>query len=186
MQKEQTYKTALIIEDEQTICALIGSILEEELPVRAYFAFSGAQAIELIGRLTPDLMILDYQLPDMHGLQLYDLLHAPGTTTNIPTLVVSANPPVQELERRHLPYLQKPFDLDELISLAQQLLNRENLPAGPALAPPAPTQPPTSTHTPANPSLCTHSSHLPTLPQEAMKPAASCQSEPEAKRVRTC
>lgn len=183
MHEEHTYKTALIIEDEQTIGTLIGAILEEELPVRAYFAFSGAQAIELIGRLTPDLMILDYQLPDMHGLQLYDLLHAPGTTTDIPTLVVSANPPVQELERRHLPYLQKPFDLDELISLVQQLLSREDHPAGPTLAPPAPTQPPPSTHTPANPSPCSRSPCLPTPPQEVMGPATCCQRGSEARRA---
>ncbi|HEY1348005.1 MAG TPA: response regulator [Ktedonobacteraceae bacterium] len=122
MHEESVCKTVLIVEDEQIIGDLIGEILRDELHTRAYLALNGAQAMALIERLTPDLIILDYQLPDMHGLQLYDHFHARRNLAAVPTLVVSANPPVGEIAQRHLPYLQKPFELNELVSLAQQLL----------------------------------------------------------------
>lgn len=123
MHEESTCKTILIVEDEQIIGDLICEILREELHIRAYRALNGAQALALIERLTPDLVILDYQLPDMHGLQLYDHFHARRDLAAVPALMVSANPPLGEIAQRQLPYLQKPFELDELISRARLLLS---------------------------------------------------------------
>ena len=118
-------KTVLVVEDNRALGKFMVELLEEELHSQVFLALNGKQALTVIDGVKPDLFVLDYQLPDVNGLLLYDCLHALEGLEDVPALVVSANPPIKEIERRCLSYLQKPFDLDELILLIQQLLERE-------------------------------------------------------------
>ena len=121
-------KTILVVEDDRTLGKFFVDFLEEELNSQVLLAFTGTQALTVIDRIKPDLFLLDYQLPDMNGLLLYDRLHALDGREDVPALVVSANPPIKEIEQRCLSYLLKPFDLDVLILLIQQLLEKEKVP----------------------------------------------------------
>jgi DNA-binding response OmpR family regulator len=121
-------KTILVVEDDKAIGKFLVAFLEEELNSQIFLALKGEQVLKMIGTIKPDVFVLDYQLPDMNGLQLYDRLHTLDGLEDVPALVLSANPPFKEIEQRRLPYLQKPFDLDELILLIQQLLEREKAP----------------------------------------------------------
>jgi CheY-like chemotaxis protein len=118
----------LIVEDDLILGDVMCELLEEALGVRVCHALNGMQAMALVENFTPELFVFDNQLPDMHGLQLYDYFHMLMGLERIPALIVSANPPWQEIERRQLACLQKPFDLDELISLVQRLLPRAQIP----------------------------------------------------------
>jgi CheY-like chemotaxis protein len=93
-------------------------VLEEELDAQVFLALDGDQALTMIGRIKPDVFVLDYQLPGKNGLQLYDCLQTLDGRADVPAVVVSANPPLREIEQRRLSYLQKPFDLDELTYLS--------------------------------------------------------------------
>jgi len=72
--------------------------------------------------VSPDLLLLDYQLPDMTGLQLYDRLHAQKAFRHLPAILLSATLPHLELEKRHLIGLYKPFRVAELQEVLQQTL----------------------------------------------------------------
>ena len=120
-------KTVLIVEDEITLGKFMVDFLEEELNVQTFLALTGKQALTMIGTIKPDLLLLDYRLPDMTGLDIYDRLHALDGLEGIPALVVSGDPPIKEIEQRRLSFLPKPFDLDDLLMSIQLLLEKEKV-----------------------------------------------------------
>jgi CheY-like chemotaxis protein len=68
------------------------------------------------------MILLDYLLPHMNGLDLYDYLHAHKPLKDIPVIMISANLPQKEVNRRHLIGLQKPFELDDLLTTIKNIL----------------------------------------------------------------
>ena len=70
----------------------------------------------------PHLLLLDYSLPDMNGLELYDWLQSFEHLKHIPTILMSArNPPIDEIHRRGIIYLRKPFAVTELLATIKKL-----------------------------------------------------------------
>ncbi len=115
-------RTVLVVEDDADVAALLITVLEEEAHCQALHAHNGYQAFAIAKHLQPDLLLLDYQLPDINGLELYDRLNLIEGFQGIPMLLVSVNPPIPELQRRGLPYLKKPFELDELLAKVDALI----------------------------------------------------------------
>lgn len=116
-EKKQT--TVLIVEDNKSIQELLSVFLMVMGKYTIIPAANGAEALEKIDIFHPDLLLLDYHLPDMTGLQLYDYLRAQEDRFPLPVLIMSAglrnNPSLSiELEARSIPGLQKPFHLREL------------------------------------------------------------------------
>jgi CheY-like chemotaxis protein len=61
-------------------------------------------------------------LPQMNGIDLYDYLHAHRPLKNIPVIMISANLPQKEINRRHIIGLQKPFEIDDLLTTLKDIL----------------------------------------------------------------
>ena len=123
--KECDARVILIVEDEETISDFIVRFLEEETPYRALAVLNAIQAIKLVDVIKPDLFILDYQMPGINGLELFDRLHATKGLEAVPALMFSANKlPRKVLQERHIPFLMKPFDLDDLLQIVERLLAR--------------------------------------------------------------
>ena len=122
-QPDQKTKTILIVEDDTAVGEFFVYALRTETPYQALLASDGLQALEMVKTLAPDLFVLDYQLPRMNGLELADRLRATEALKRIPILLMSANIPKQELEKRHLPFLAKPFELEELFEIIAKLLS---------------------------------------------------------------
>lgn len=124
VQKDFTgMKTLLIVEDDEAIGSLLVQAIQEETPYQAVLASDGFEALKILRTLKPDLLILDYCLPDMNGLELYDTIHVVQALEHLPVLVVSAETKSiqKEIEARHLPHLQKPFDLTDLLTVIERL-----------------------------------------------------------------
>jgi CheY-like chemotaxis protein len=121
-QTTEKSKVILVVEDDDTIRELVQLTLMEEEHNAVLCAAHGYEALELVRTTTPDVFLLDYQLPSMTGIQLYDKLHAMQGFQHIPGIIMSANLPLSELERRDLLGLYKPFDLDELLLIVQEAL----------------------------------------------------------------
>jgi len=115
-------RTVLIVEDDTDIGELLVAILEEEAHCQALHACNGYQALEMVKWCHPDLLLLDYQLPDINGLDLYDYLSQLEGLQRLPVLLISANLPVYELRKSHLPHLKKPFELDDLVAKVEALI----------------------------------------------------------------
>jgi len=115
-------RTVLIVEDDRDIGEFLVCVVEDEMHAHALLARDGHEALECIGDRTPEFLLLDYQLPGMNGLELYDQLQNKEELKAVPTLFISANPPRKELERRNLQYIAKPFELDDLLKTLKDLL----------------------------------------------------------------
>ncbi len=115
-------KIILVVEDDKDIGEFLVKAIQLETPYQVKLASRGLEALRLIQILKPHLLILDYTLPDMNGLELYDKVHTAEEFANVPALMISAYAPQIELRQRHLPLLKKPFELGVLLKQIQRLL----------------------------------------------------------------
>lgn len=118
-------KTILVADDESSIRILIRTTLEEP-ECRILEAATGAAALAITGRLRPDLVILDWMMPGISGLDVLRALRNDPSTAAIPVIMVTAMG--QEKHRAEglalgaQAYLVKPFSPLELLQLTQQVL----------------------------------------------------------------
>jgi DNA-binding response OmpR family regulator len=119
--------TILVVEDDSDIGFFLISAIELETPYRAIRASDGQEALQIIRTVEPSLFLLDYQLPGMDGIELYDQLHALKGQETPPTILITASSslPLDDIEQRHLAYIKKPFDLDELLHRVEELIEDE-------------------------------------------------------------
>ena len=108
-------KTILLVEDDATIGEVLSLIISQETPYVGLLAYDGTEALDLIQDIEPNLFILDYQLPRMNGIELYDRLHAIEGLKHIPAIMISAQLPQREIDKRHIIGMNKPFDIEELL-----------------------------------------------------------------------
>ena len=121
-EKHLAAKTILVVEDDEDVWEFFMQALELETPYRSILAKDGFQALKIVQIIKPNLFVLDYQLPQMNGIELYDHLHATAGLEDIPALFMSANLPTYELKKRRVYYLKKPVDLGELLQKIEELL----------------------------------------------------------------
>ncbi|WP_242527192.1 response regulator [Ktedonosporobacter rubrisoli] len=126
MQKteDKTDKTILVAEDDDGIGTMLVEMLSQETPYKALRVSDGRQALQEVRRIKPELFITDYGLPYMNGLELYDHLKNTEELEDTPTIIMSAQLPKEEVKKRGLIALSKPFDLDEFLNLVKRLLNK--------------------------------------------------------------
>jgi len=126
-QKDPTdVKTVFIVEDDEAIGDLLVQAIEQETPYHAVLASDGFQALKMLRTVKPDLILLDYSLPGMNGLELYDTIHTVKALKHLPVLIVSAETAriQKEIKARQLPQLQKPFDLANLLQAIERLFSQ--------------------------------------------------------------
>jgi DNA-binding response OmpR family regulator len=113
----------LAVDDDPAILDVVAQVLEEE-GYDVLTANGGRAAVELARRRLPHLILLDLMMPEMNGWQVVAELRASAQTRAIPILLLSARRDT-ELMANSLgvaAYLEKPFDLDELLVRVQRLL----------------------------------------------------------------
>ena len=126
-QKDPTdVKTVFIVEDDEAIGDLLVQAIEQETSYHAVLASDGFQALKMLRTVKPDLILLDYGLPGMNGLELYDTIHTVKALKHLPVLLVSAQTArIQtEVKARHLSQLQKPFELANLLQAIERLFSQ--------------------------------------------------------------
>lgn len=115
-------KTILIVEDDPSIGDMFMQTLVEEHVYNPVLVISGAEAIEIVKEITPDLLLLDYHLPNMNGLELYDQLHAMESMTHIPAILITAGVLQYDIQDRHIFGMSKPVDINKLLDIIAELL----------------------------------------------------------------
>jgi CheY-like chemotaxis protein len=117
-----TIKSILIVEDDVDIGNLLLQAIELETSYHAVLATDAFEALKIINTMHPDLFVLDYHLPRMNGLELYDSLRTIEALKDSAALFISADIPEKELEARHVSFLRKPFDLDDFVQTIKGFL----------------------------------------------------------------
>jgi CheY-like chemotaxis protein len=79
----------------------------------------------------PDLILLDLDLPDIHGSQVIKLLQAEPKTTGIPVIILSADAMTKQIEQLMdsgaKEYLIKPIDVVKFLKVVDEWVKRINL-----------------------------------------------------------
>src|SRR5947209_17455287 len=82
-------KTILLVEDDSIISDLLTQMIALETPYQVLSAPDALEAIDLVNNIKPQLMILDYWLPFMRGIELYDRLHHTEGLEEVPAIMLS-------------------------------------------------------------------------------------------------
>jgi len=116
-------KTILVVEDDAGIGSFLVQAITQETSHRALLVTDSLEALRAIPEIEPGLLILDYQLPYMNGIELYDRLQGLDHLKSIPTIMISARLPLRDLKSRNIIGLRKPFELEEFFNLIEKLLS---------------------------------------------------------------
>lgn len=130
-------KRILVVEDERAIREMVVFTLK-----RSGFAVTEAEDASAARRAlvdhSPDLVLLDWMLPDLSGLELARALRRDQATRDLPIIMLTAraaeDDKVMGLESGADDYLTKPFSARELVARIQALLRRAAGADGEALA----------------------------------------------------
>lgn len=119
-------KSILIVDDESHILRA-AEFKFQRAGFQVYCAEDGQKAWEMILKHRPDLVITDYQMPRLDGLQLIERVRATAPLTELPIILLTAKGfemPRQEICQRYglLAVLTKPFSPRELHRRAQLAL----------------------------------------------------------------
>ncbi len=121
--------TILIVEDEADLATLMRYNLEAE-GFRVLAALSGDEAAELMRETLPDLILLDWMLPGLSGIELCRRWRAREETARIPIIMITARGEEEERVRGLATgaddYVVKPFSVPELVARIHALLRRSS------------------------------------------------------------
>jgi len=109
--------TIFIVEDDESNGMLLAELLLRETSYYPLLLQDSLHVLQLTRFIKPLLFLLDYYLPGMNGLELYEQLHAREELKDVPAIILSASldDHIDEINRRGLVALHKPFDLDEFL-----------------------------------------------------------------------
>jgi CheY-like chemotaxis protein len=115
-------KTILVVEDNAALGNLLREILQDETTCQILLVSSAEAALKALQMVNPQLFVLDYCLPGMNGLELVERVRAMEGYEQTPILLMSAAFPQGNIAKQHLKCLPKPFELDRLLQLVEDLL----------------------------------------------------------------
>lgn len=111
----------LIVDDEEDLACAVEAVLRRA-GFRTYKVFDGKAGLEAAGELLPDLVLLDYEMPELDGLQVIERLRADPATRAIPVLLNSAGRVSMADIQRADGFLAKPFPESLLFEMIDRVL----------------------------------------------------------------
>ncbi|MCR9245486.1 MAG: response regulator [bacterium] len=121
----------LIVDDEEDLAAAVEALLSRR-GFRTYKVHDGEAAITATAELLPDLVILDYELPELDGLQVIARLRADPATATVPILLNSAARVSMVDIKKADGFLSKPFPETLLYEMMDRVLKTPDSPKAPA------------------------------------------------------
>jgi DNA-binding response OmpR family regulator len=116
-------RAILAVEDDPDIMSLLHDVLTDE-GYQVVEARRGQDAVEVAHSTPIGLLLLDLGLPDLHGNDVLVRLKSNPATSDVPIIVISANP--QDL--RNVSFVEavipKPFDLHDILFEVEKVLRR--------------------------------------------------------------
>ncbi len=125
MDKERTdKKRVLVVDDEANHLNVVIHVLEKR-GFECRGAHDGLEALKVMEKFMPDLMILDIMMPYMDGYELFRILKEKDETRDLPVMVMTAvnnDTGKKSWETIVDYYITKPFKIDELLEGVHSLL----------------------------------------------------------------
>ena len=127
MNPTKNIPVVLVVDDEPSVLEAFETILEGEFTVVT--AGSGKEALDKIALEPVNLVFLDLTMPDMDGMQV--LRRIREHHDNLPVIMAtadnSARRAVEALQMGAFNYITKPFNVEEVMALAQRAMEQERL-----------------------------------------------------------
>jgi two-component system, OmpR family, alkaline phosphatase synthesis response regulator PhoP len=124
----------LVVDDEQDIAGLIKHSLEKGGDIDVDIVGTGDEALKAVNERTPDLIVLDLNLPVLSGLEVCRILRARASTARVPIIMLTARTSesdrVTGLDVGADDYITKPFSLRELAARVRAVLRRGHVGPG--------------------------------------------------------
>lgn len=120
----QPEKTILIMDDDLTMQTVL-EIALREAGYQVVLANDGQEGIRKLMSVQPDLVISDIMMPQMDGVETFQRIKEQLQDNGIPIFIMTAltrKPWFADLEAEGAVIIQKPFDIDQLLSLVQDML----------------------------------------------------------------
>ncbi|MET0592236.1 MAG: response regulator [Polyangiaceae bacterium] len=117
-------RRVLLVDDDEDVRSVFELVLGEIYEVRT--AATGAETIECALAWRPDLLLLDWTLPDTTGEEVVDKLRARGSgCETLPIVIVSGDATVKEIARRiGADACPKPCAIDQLMAAVERALEK--------------------------------------------------------------
>ena len=126
----QTEPLVMVVEDDAAIATMLRYNLEKS-GYRVEEAVDGQEAILRIAETKPDLVLLDWMLPMMSGIEVCRQIRRRPETRDLPVIMVTARAEDQDavrgLNTGADDYITKPFSVDALLARVRALLRRSNV-----------------------------------------------------------
>jgi len=126
--QQKKKRVVVCIEDEREMIDLVKLILEQQ-GFEVFGAVGGEEGLEQIGKVNPDLVLLDLMMPGMDGWEVYQKMKATEAMRFIPVIIVTAK--AQSIDKvlgLHIAkvddYVTKPFGPRELVDSVQKVLSK--------------------------------------------------------------
>jgi len=115
----------LVVDDQPVNVQLLKRKLERE-GIQVSAAYTGGEALEVVAKEKPDLILLDVMMPDMDGMEVCQRLQETEETRSIPVIFITARSSkeskLEGLAVGAVDYITKPIDLDETLARVQTQL----------------------------------------------------------------
>ncbi len=117
----------LVVDDDPGISRLLRYNLEDR-DTRVIAAVNGLEGIRLLTEEKIDLLILDVKLPDFSGWGILSLLRISEVYRRLPVIMISVEALETEIITTYRPdaYLQKPFDVRQLLTMVEKVASVES------------------------------------------------------------
>jgi two-component system, OmpR family, phosphate regulon response regulator PhoB len=119
----------LVVEDEAPLLTMLRYNLERQ-GFRVEEAVDGQEALTRIAEQPPDLVLLDWMLPVMSGIEVCRQIRREPATRDLPVIMVTARTEAQDavrgLNTGADDYITKPFNIDALLARMRALLRRSS------------------------------------------------------------
>lgn len=120
MNENEKLPVILVVDDNPQNLQLVAGLLSESYGCDLCFATGGAEALEVVAAVTPDLILLDVNMPGMDGYQVCYALRAADATREIPVIFLTAQRDsdfiARGFEAGGTDYVVKPFESRELLA----------------------------------------------------------------------
>ena len=116
----------LVADDDVDICDMLGMKLRQS-NYEVHTALDGLQTLEMIRSVRPNLVILDIMMPFKSGMDVLREMRSDPAIADIPVILMTASRQEKDVESGFalgvVDYINKPFNLKDLVLLAQSVLS---------------------------------------------------------------
>jgi len=127
---EQKTPVILVVDDNRENLELLEAYLED-IPCETIPAYDGPEALDIVKKQKPDLILLDIMMPKMSGFEVCRKIKSDPNTTDIPIIMVTALSEFGDIERSigsgTDDFISKPVNKLELLTRVKTMLKLKHL-----------------------------------------------------------